>query len=100
MFGKIRNNKKVTYELRDKYNRTSYIGETNNPSRRFKEHKKAGKTFAFLKVTSRALPKRTASKKETADMYAFKRKYSKKPRLNKTWNGKWKKRNTGDSGWF
>ena len=43
MFGKIKKNKKVTYELRNKHNEVKYIGETNNPGRRFHEHKKDGK---------------------------------------------------------
>ena len=100
MFGKIKKNKKVTYELRGKNNKTSYIGETNNPRRRFFEHKKAGKIFSFLKVTSRPLSKRSANKKETADISTFRKKYNKKPKQNKTWNGKWNKKSTRYSRWF
>ena len=89
MFGKIKKNKKVTYELRNKHNEVKYIGETNNPGRRFHEHKKDGKDFSHLKVTSSPLSKRDAKRKETRDLFAFKRKYNEKPKLNKTWNGKY-----------
>ena len=83
----IRNNKAVTYELMQG-GRTVYIGITNDPRARFGEHKSSGKQFQQLRVTSRALSRWKAGRKETGDLMKYKRKYGYRPIYNHTWNGK------------
>jgi hypothetical protein len=83
--------KKVTYKLVKK-GRTKYIGSTNNPARRNREHSKSGKDYDYLKVTSPRLSKREAEKRESRNIKSYRKATKKNPRYNKTSDGKFKKR--------
>ena len=88
--GRIRGGKVVTYDLINN-GKVEYKGVTNNPRARYLQHKKSGKKFQWLRVTSRALNRWVAGRKETTDLIKYKRKHRRRPRYNRTWNGKFKK---------
>lgn len=83
--------KKVTYKL-VKSGKAVYIGTTNNPSRRNFEHSKSGKKYDYLQVTSPKISKRTAERRETRNLRSYKKATGKKPKYNKTYNGKYNHR--------
>jgi predicted GIY-YIG superfamily endonuclease len=83
--------KKVTYKLVKK-GKANYIGTTNNPKRRAAEHKKSGKKFDCLKVTSPRLSKSEAERREARNIKSYRKATKKNPRYNKTSDGKFKKR--------
>jgi predicted GIY-YIG superfamily endonuclease len=83
--------KKVTYKL-VKDGKAKYIGTTNNPSRRNKEHSKSGKRYDYLEVTSPRVNKKEAERRETRNLSSYKKATGKKPKYNKTSDGKFKKR--------
>ena len=83
--------KKVTYKLVDK-GKTKYIGTTNNPKRRNAEHSKSGKKYDYLQVTSSRVSKSEAEKRETRNIRSYKKATGKRPKYNKTSDGKFKKR--------
>ena len=53
----------VTYELKEG-NKVVYVGTTNDPERREKEHKESGKNFGHMNITSRKMTETGAMKKE------------------------------------
>ena len=86
-FGK----KKVTYKLvRNK--RAVYIGTTNNPYRRNKEHSESGKKYDYMKITSPKVSKTEAERRETRNLRSYRKATGRKPPYNKTSNGKFNKR--------
>ena len=87
LFGFLGKKKAVTYKKVDKSGRATYIGITNNPRARAREHNLAGKPGRFV-VTSGITSRRTASSNETRNLSSYKKATSKKPRYNKTSNGK------------
>ena len=87
MYG--RKEKTRTYDLIDYYGRVVYKGVTNNLKERFWEHKRSGKRFRYLRPTSRPLSWRAAEYKETGDLMRHKKRLGRKPRYNRTWNGKY-----------
>ncbi len=84
-FGK---KKAYTYKTVDKSGRTNYIGVTNNPSRRNSEHSGSGKKYSHLVVTSGPLTRGEAERRETRNLTSYKKATGKRPRYNKTSNGK------------
>lgn len=87
-FGK---KKKVTYKL-VKDGKAVYVGSTNNPTRRNSEHTRSGKKYDFLKVTSPRVSKSEAERREARNLKSYKKVTGKKPKYNKTSNGKYNKR--------
>lgn len=60
----------VTYELRQG-NEVVYVGMTNNPKRLEREHRREGKKFSHMKVTSRRMTEGGAKKKDYRDVLRF-----------------------------
>ena len=60
----------VTYELKDGYE-IVYIGTTNDPERRAREHRLSGKRFTRLEVTSPWMTPRQAKEKESRDLALY-----------------------------
>jgi hypothetical protein len=87
LFGFLGKKKAVTYKKVDRYGRALYIGVTNNPKRRSVEHCKSRKPGRLI-VTSRPLSRRVAERQETRNLSSYRRATGRRPRLNKTWNGK------------
>ena len=82
--------KKVTYKLvRD--GKATYIGTTNNPYRRNEEHSTSGKRYDYLQVTSPRVSKYEAERRETRNLNSYRAATGKKPKYNKTANGKFNK---------
>ena len=79
--------KAVTYKLVDKEGRAKYIGITNNPLRRKSEHLKSGKRGRLV-VTSKPLPRSIAERNETRNLNSYRKATGRRPRYNKTNNGK------------
>ena len=79
--------KKVTYKL-VKNGKAKYIGTTNNPARRNVEHSASGKKFDYLQVTSPRVSKSEADRRETRNLRSYKKATGKRPKYNKTSNGK------------
>jgi len=76
----------VTYELKDR-NKVLYVGTTNDPERRAKEHEDAGKNFGHMKVTSRKMTEQGAQKKEAERIAQYQKNHGKGPKYNKTDDG-------------
>jgi len=90
--GQIKEGKSVTYAIRNKKTKKeSYIGVTNNPTRRKKEHQKNNKIKKSeeLVVTSKPMTRKRAENFETYRMIQARKKYGRKPKNNKTWDGKY-----------
>jgi len=81
--------KKVTYKL-VKVGKANYIGTTNNPSRRNKEHSSSGKKYDYLEVTSSRVSKSEAGRRETRNLKSYKKATGKNPKYNKTADGKFR----------
>lgn len=77
----------VTYELKQG-NTVVYVGTTNNPERRMAEHKKAGKAFSGMNVTSKRMSQAGAKKKEVDRLSTYRKNHGgKNPRYNKDNDG-------------
>ncbi len=77
----------VTYALFDG-RRKVYIGSTNDPDRRIKEHAAEGKRLTRMEVTSRRMTEEGAHKKEGAQLATYRRTHGRKlPRYNKDEDG-------------
>lgn len=87
LFGFLGKKKAVTYKIVDGNGRAKYIGTTNYPAKRKIQHKEAGKIGRFV-VTSKPLPRRIAERNEARNICSYKKATGKKPKYNKTWNGK------------
>jgi predicted GIY-YIG superfamily endonuclease len=82
---------RVTYKLVSN-NRATYIGTTNNPSRRLVEHMQSGKNFDKMVITSPVLPRKEAERREARNIESYREATGKNPKYNKTPDGKFKKR--------
>ncbi len=87
LFGWLGKKKAVTYKITDRQGRAKYIGVTNHPAKRSVQYYQSGKVGRFV-VTSRPLPRRTALRQETRNLSSYRSATGRKPRYNKTWNGK------------
>ncbi len=76
----------VTYELKQG-NKVVYVGTTNDPERREAEHKKAGKSFGNMNVTSRKMTEAGAMKKEKEKLETYRKNQGKNPKYNKNKEG-------------
>lgn len=76
----------VTYELKDG-NKVVYIGTTNNPERREREHRIDGKKFGHMKITSRKMTDEGAKKQETERLVRYRKNQGKNPKYNKDSDG-------------
>jgi predicted GIY-YIG superfamily endonuclease len=68
-----------------------YVGTTNNPKRRNIEHSSSGKRYDYLEVTSPRVSKTVAERRESRNLKSYKKATGKKPKYNKTSNGKFNK---------
>jgi predicted GIY-YIG superfamily endonuclease len=72
----------VNYKLKQG-NKIVYIGHTNNPKRRIREHKNSGKRFTNVSKSVK-VSRATAKKREKQSINRYKRSHSgRKPRYNK-----------------
>ena len=76
----------VTYELKDG-NKVVYVGTTNDPERREKEHRAGGKKFGRMNVTSRKMTEDGAKKKEAERLATYRRNQGENPKYNKDSDG-------------
>lgn len=71
-----------TYDLM-KGNRVVYKGITNDPERREAEHRREGKDFDGLTLTSPRLTRRAAKEREAQELDAYRRNHrGRNPRYN------------------
>jgi len=76
-----------TYKL-TKNGKAVYIGTTKNPFRRNNEHSQSGKDYDEMQVTSGRISKSEAERRETRNLRSYRKATGKKPKYNKTSNGK------------
>jgi predicted GIY-YIG superfamily endonuclease len=85
MVNKKRDN--VTYELK-RGNKVVYVGTTNDPERREQEHKKYGKEFGHMNITSVKITEETANKREKERLDTYRKNHGgNNPEYNKNDNG-------------
>ena len=79
------------YTLRGKYGRIDYVGVTNDPERRAREHRKSGKR-GTLKIETRPMSKqKTARRWEGNRLSTYRRNHAGwNPRYNRTRSGGWR----------
>lgn len=83
--------KAVTYKLVQN-NRAVYIGITNNPQARVQQHLQAGKNFEKMVITSAALPRKEAERRESRNISSYRDATGHNPKYNRTSDGKFKGR--------
>ena len=91
--GKGRSNKKVVaYSLYDSKGKRTYIGSTNNPTRRETEHIKSGKLKkgGSLVVESPRMSRSDAQRLEAQKLSGYKRRTGQLPKGNKTPDGQFR----------
>lgn len=72
----------VTYSLYDG-RKMVYIGTTNDPERRLREHEAEGKYFTRMDVTSRKITSEGAARKEAQKLAVFRKGHGgRNPRYN------------------
>ncbi|NRB64676.1 MAG: GIY-YIG nuclease family protein [Saprospiraceae bacterium] len=76
----------VTYELKVG-NEVVYVGTTNDPERREKEHLDAGKKFGHMNITSKKMTEGGAMKKEAERLATYRKNQGKNPKYNKSLDG-------------
>ena len=75
------------YELKHG-KKTVYKGITNDPERRLNEHDGDGKSFTHMKVSSSAVTRETAKKREEEKLKIYRNGHNgKNPKYNKTKKG-------------
>lgn len=78
----------VGYSLRNKRGKTTYVGVTNNPRRRAKQHRSAGKK-GRMRVETRGMSRSRAHRWESRRLSKHRRRnYGRNPRYNKTRTGR------------
>ena len=79
--------KTVTYALHDGRKKV-YIGTTDNPERRVREHEAEGKRFTRMDVTSRRMTEEGAKQKEAAHLASYRSSHGgRNPRYNESKSG-------------
>jgi hypothetical protein len=81
-------NNVVTYKL-VKNDKAVYIGSTNNPKLRNEEHSASRRDYDYMKVTSGRVSRTEAERREARNLHSFRDATGRKPRYNKTYNGKY-----------
>jgi len=77
----------ITYELKAG-GETVYIGTTNDPEERERQHRADGKTFDRLVPTSQKMTPEEAKRKESQDLEKYRRGHNgKNPKYNKDDDG-------------
>lgn len=76
----------VTYELKNG-NEVLYVGTTNNPERRKREHIASGKKFKRMNITSRKMTEQGAKKKESERLATYRKNNGRNPKYNKDSDG-------------
>ena len=79
-----------TYKL-VKRGKAKYIGTTNNPYRRNKEHSKSGKDYDHMVVTSPRVSKAEAERREARNLKSYRKAKGRNPKYNKTSSGKFER---------
>ena len=89
--GQIRGGKVVQYSNQTPNGETTYIGTTNNPRRRAAEHRRSGKLRKGdkLVVETRAMPRKSAERVETAKLASHRRRNGLNPKHNVTGDGRY-----------
>ena len=88
--GQVRDGKSVQYSIKNSKGKTTYIGTTNNPTRRASEHRESGKLGRNDKliVETRPTTKKSAEKVESAKLHAHRANHGRNPKHNTTRDGK------------
>ncbi len=82
-----RAHKTVTYALHDGRKKV-YIGTTDNPERRVREHEAEGKRFTRMDVTSRRMTDEGAKRKEAEQLASYRGSHTRRnPRYNESKSG-------------
>ena len=89
--GQLKGGSVVQYAVKSKNGKTTYIGSTNNPTRRASEHRKSGKMRRGdkMEVQSRALPRDKAERLERGRLKGHRRAHGRNPQHNKTSDGQY-----------
>lgn len=75
------------YELKQS-NRVVYRGQTNNPNRREKEHKRDGKKFTHMNIVGNAKTNHGVREAEKKSLQRYRKNHNgKNPKYNKTDHG-------------
>jgi predicted GIY-YIG superfamily endonuclease len=75
----------VTYDLLDCYGRVVYRGSTTDPQRREGQHRRAGKQFKTMRITSGPMARGSAREREQAAIAAHRESHDGNlPKYNKT----------------
>ncbi|HOI53948.1 MAG TPA: hypothetical protein PLP01_01730 [Phycisphaerae bacterium] len=78
----------VTYDLLDSYGRVVYRGQTIDPQRRQGQHRRAGKQFSRMQVTSDRMANGDARTQERAFLATYRGSHNGHlPKYNKSRNG-------------
>ena len=88
--GQVGSGKVVQYSIKNPKGATTYVGTTNNPTRRAGEHRDSGKLGAGdkLVVETRAVSRSAAEKVESAKLGSHRRSQGSNPKHNVTNDGK------------
>ena len=94
----VRSGKSVQYSIKSSRGRTKYIGVTNNPSRRAREHRESGKFAAGdrFRVETRPVSREKAERVESAKLASYRGSHrGRNPRHNTTRSGQFEGRRSG-----
>ena len=88
--GQVGSGRVVQYSIKNSEGATTYVGSTNNPTRRAGEHRDSGKLGPKdkLVVETRAISRRSAEKVEAAKLGSHRRSQGSNPKHNVTNDGK------------
>ena len=92
--GQVRNGKVVQYAVQTQSGKTTYIGSTNNPTRRAAQHQQNGKmgTGDRLVVQSRPISRAKAERLESGRLHGHRQENGRNPRHNATRDGRYQPR--------
>lgn len=80
------------YSLYDSNGKRTYVGSTNNPTRRASEHAKSGKLAkgGKLKVESKSMSRQAAQRLEARKIQGYQQRTGSLPKFNRTANGQYR----------
>ena len=82
--------KAQVYTIRGRNNRINYVGSTNNPTRRAKEHERAGKRGRLV-VETKPMSRPAARRREAKRLADYRKRHQgRNPRDNRTRSGGWR----------